>query len=105
MNRESRGWALALTAVLLAYPRGFRRHFGSELRADFARAASTATTAGRLRWLAAQIGHGLAERKSAAIRWVSWPSHRPHLYEPSGRRAMFWDNVRSDLRFTLRQAT
>jgi predicted permease len=104
MSHESRGWSRALSVVLLAYPRGFRRRFGSELHADFARAAANATTAARLRWLADQIGHGLAERKSAVIRWVWWPSHRPHLYEPSERHAMFWDNVRSDLRFTLRQA-
>lgn len=105
MRRESRGWSLALTLVLYAYPRGFRRRFGAELRADFARAATTASFAARLRWLAAQIGQGLAERRSAVVRWLWWPSHRPHLYEPSGRRAMFWDTLRSDVRFTLRQAT
>lgn len=90
--------------ALLAYPRGFRRHFGGELRADFERTAAAGTTAERLQWLGTHVGHGLTERTSAAIRWLWWPTHRPHFYESSGRRAMFWDNVRSDVRFTLRQA-
>lgn len=102
---RSPDWRAALlTVTLLAYPRGFRRHFGRELRQDFERAAAGATAAQQLRWLAAHLANGLAERWAAAIRWVWWPGHRPHMYEPSGRHAMFWDNVRSDLRFTLRQA-
>jgi putative ABC transport system permease protein len=104
MTSVSKSWGIALAVALAAYPRGFRRRFGDELRADFERAASTATTRDRLGMLATHVRNGLAERGAAVVRWTWWPTHRPHLYEPSGRRAMFWDGLRSDIRFTLRQA-
>jgi putative ABC transport system permease protein len=100
----STAWRLALSMALAAYPRRFRRRFGDELRADFYRVAPTATTLDRLRLLAAHVKNGLEERGAALVRWTWWPTHQPHLYEPSGRRAMFWDSLRSDTRFTLRQA-
>ena len=104
MTGVSTGWAIALRAALAAYPRGFRRRFGDELRADFERTAPTATTLDRLWMLATHVRNGLAERGAAVVRWTWWPTHRRHVYEPSGRHAMFWDGLRSDIRFTLRQA-
>jgi putative ABC transport system permease protein len=47
---------------------------------------------------------GLSERWSAIERWALWPGHSPHLYEPAGRHAMFWETLRTDLRHTLRLA-
>ena len=88
--------------ALLAYPRAFRRRFGDEMRDDFRRRADTGAR------LAATIGvlikDGLTERWAAVVRWSFWPNHQPHLYEPSGRHAMFWDSVRADLRYAIRQA-
>ena len=34
---------------------------------------------------------GSAERWAAVVRWSFFPNATPHLYEPSGRHAMFWD--------------
>ena len=88
--------------ALLTYPRAFRRRFGDEMRDDFRRRADTGAR------LAATIGvlikDGLTERGAAVARWSFWPNHQPHLYEPSGRHAMIWDSIRSDLRYTIRQA-
>ena len=99
---DRRSWAIRL--ALLAYPRAFRRRFGSELGADFRRAADGASSRRRLLMLASHLRNGLAERGAALARWAWWPNHQAHLYEPVGRHAMFWDNLRSDIRFTLRQA-
>ena len=104
MPMFSNAWELALSMALAAYPRGFRRRFGDELRADFHRVAPTTTTRHRLQILGTHVKSGLAERGAAVVRWMWWPAHQPHLYEPSGRRAMLWDSLRTDIRFTLRQA-
>ncbi|MGE0359123.1 MAG: ABC transporter permease [Vicinamibacterales bacterium] len=88
--------AEALFAVaLLAYPRAFRRRFGGEMREAFRRRAVA---------FASLVANGLAERWAAVVRWSFYPNATPHLYEPSGRFAMFWDTVRADLRFAIRQA-
>ena len=105
MTQFSSRWARALCVVLVAYPRAFRRRFGDEVRADFLREIAGATATRVVRILATHVRHGLAERAAAAVRWAWWPNHEAHLYEPTGRHAMFWDNLRSDIRFTLRQAT
>jgi putative ABC transport system permease protein len=90
------------SAAFLAYPRGFRRRFGAEMRDDFRRSpggfAATARLAGAL------IANGVRERGAAIARWSFYPPHTPHLYEPSGRHAMFWDPLRADIRYTIRQA-
>jgi len=89
--------AQALFAVaLLAYPRAFRRRFGGEMREAFRRRGAVA--------FASLVANGLAERWAAVVRWSFYPNATPHLYEPSGRFAMFWDTVRADLRFAIRQA-
>jgi putative ABC transport system permease protein len=119
-----------LSLALLAYPRAFRRRFGAEMRADFhrelrtpagsadprisgtTRTTSTSRTSRTrtariprtLRTLGTFVLSGLAERQSAVQRWLWWPGHQPHLYEPSGRHAMFWETLRTDLRHTLRLA-
>jgi putative ABC transport system permease protein len=89
---------LAFGVALMAYPRAFRRRFGAEMRADFHRDG--------LRWnaLLTHVASGTSERWSAVSRWLLWPGHQPHLYEPRGRHAMFWDTLRADLRHTLRLA-
>ena len=71
-------WALAV--ALLAYPRGFRRRFGREVRADFDRLLDEAGPLQVIRTLLAHVGQGLAERSAAFARWLWWPSVRPHLY-------------------------
>lgn len=96
-----------LGVVLLAYPRAFRRRFGAEMRADV-RAMLTANPTGlRVLWrhAAPLVLDGLSERWAAIGRWALWPGYRPHLYEPAGRHAMFWDTLRADVRHSIRQAT
>ncbi|MGD9902499.1 MAG: ABC transporter permease [Vicinamibacterales bacterium] len=89
--------AEALFALgLLAYPRAFRRRFGGEMREAFRRRGGDS--------LATLVADGLAERWAAVVRWSFFPNSTPHLYEPSGRRAMFWDSLRADVRFAIRQA-
>ena len=88
------------SAALLAYPKAFRRRFGGEMRDAF-RAASGRGTADML---ATHIVTGWSERWSAIVRWSLWSNDRPHLYEPSGSRSMFWDTLRTDIRHTLRIA-
>ncbi len=90
-------WAEALFAVgLRVYPRAFRRRFASEMREAFRRRGTVA--------FGTLVANGLAERWAAVVRWSFYPNATPHLYEPSGRHAMFWDTVRADVRFALRQA-
>jgi putative ABC transport system permease protein len=104
MRPSSRLASWACRLALAAYPRRFRRRFGAELQADFARFVDTASF-GQVVWNLLRHGvHGVAERGAAVTRWAWWSNHQPHLYEPSGRHAMFWDQLRSDIRFTLRQA-
>jgi putative ABC transport system permease protein len=81
---------------LIAYPRAFRRRFGAEMRDAFRRRGTAA--------FPSLVVNGLAERWAAVVRWSLFPNSTPHLYEPSGRHAMFWDTVRADVRFALRQA-
>ena len=99
MTAPQRSWiAETLFALaLLAYPRAFRRRFGAEMRDDFRR-PPRAAAGHRL------VRNGLAERWAGVVRWSFFPNATPHLYEPSGRHAMFWDTVRADVRFAIRQA-
>jgi predicted permease len=87
-----------LAVVLLAYPRAFRRRFGAEMRADF-RARPI-----EFGFFTTHFLNGCSERWAAIVRWSLWSNQRPHLYEPDGRRSMFWDTLRSDIRHTLRIA-
>lgn len=82
--------------ALLAYPRAFRRRFGAEMRDDFRRR-------GQLR-LATLVTNGIAERWAAVVRWSYFPNFKPHLYEPTGRHHMFFDTLRADVRYAIRQA-
>ncbi len=106
-----------LRAALLAYPRAFRRRFGAEILSDLDRQGTSGTsgtmrtsgtntfgTPGTISTVGTLVAAGLAERWAAARRLLFWPNHRPHLYEPSGRHAMFWDTLRSDLQHTIRLA-
>src|SRR6476619_6795572 len=102
-RQTSRLASAALAVALLAYPRSFRRRFGREVEADFERLVGDATATQIGRHLLVHVQQGLAERGSAIVRWSWWPNPTPHLYEPTGRHAMFWDALRSDVRFTLRQ--
>ncbi|MGQ0733651.1 MAG: ADOP family duplicated permease [Acidobacteriota bacterium] len=102
--RLPRARSLAFGLALLAYPRAFRRHFGAEMRADFARQQSDLGPAATLVQLGTVVATGLAERWSALTRLLLWPNHSPHLYAPTGRHAMFWDTLRSDLQHALRLA-
>ncbi|MGE0866315.1 MAG: ABC transporter permease [Vicinamibacterales bacterium] len=90
---------LLFSIGLLAYPRAFRRRFGDEMRDDFRR-----STLGTLGTLGTLTLNGLAERWAAMVRWTLFPNFTPHLYEPQGRHFMFWDTVRADLRYAIRQA-
>jgi putative ABC transport system permease protein len=84
--------------ALLAYPKAFRRHFGAEMRDEFARSN------GGLLTIARHVTNGLAERGSAITRWAYFPDFTPHLYESHGSHFMFWDTLRADIRHTLRLA-
>jgi predicted permease len=108
VSRRQRVAAWIFAHVLLrAYPRGFRKRFGREMVADF-EAALLAHPRSLLRITRREalpiVANGLSERWSAFERWALWPGHTPHLYEPVGRHAMFWETLRTDLRHTLRQA-
>ena len=98
MSAPRRSWvAETLFGLgLRAYPRAFRRRFGDEMREAFHRRGTLA--------FGSLVRHGLGERWAAVVRWSFFPNATPHLYEPSGRHAMFWDTVRADLRFAIRQA-
>jgi putative ABC transport system permease protein len=112
VSRGAPLWTVLLfETTLLAYPRAFRRRFGAPMRDTFLRQDAAAARAGwgaRLRFVVGTtvhtIGSGLAERVAAFVRLVWWPNHRPHLYAPEGRHAMFWDTLRADVRHTLRLA-
>ncbi len=104
MNAPHRSWIVEtlFSVALLAYPRAFRARFGDEMRDDFRRAPLG--TLGTVGTLGALIVEGVSERRAAIARWAFFPNHIPHLYEPAGRHAMFWDTLRSDVRHTLRMA-
>lgn len=107
MTPEPRLANALFALALLAYPRAFRRRFGDEMRADFRRALAGTPGAHRVplyQQLQSVAIDGLSERWSAVERWMLWPGHRPHLYEPAGRHAMFWETLRTDVRHTLRLA-
>ncbi|HVG85081.1 MAG TPA: ABC transporter permease [Vicinamibacterales bacterium] len=108
MTRRSGAAAWVFSHLLLhAYPRAFRRRFGAEMLADF-RSALAAEPGAAWRVLLRQggpiVADGISERWSAVERWALWPGHQPHLYEPAGRHAMFWETLRTDLRHTFRLA-
>jgi predicted permease len=86
----------AFSAGLLTYPRAFRRRFGAEMREDLRRQ--------RVLAFGTLVANGLAERWAAVVRWSFFPAQSPHLYEPTGRHSMFWDTIRGDVRFAIRQA-
>jgi putative ABC transport system permease protein len=88
--------------ALFAYPRAFRRRFGSEMYDDFCRRPQG--TLDTLRTLVALANNGLAERGVAFARWAWFSNATPHLYEPTGRHHMFFDTLRADVRHTLRVA-
>src|SRR5688500_6944133 len=85
----------ASSLALVPYPAPFRQRSAGEMRRDFDGRPRTGLTV---------FWSGLAERVSAINRFLFWPNHRPHLYMPSGRHAMFWDTLRSDLQHTIRLA-
>jgi putative ABC transport system permease protein len=84
--------------ALLAYPRAFRKRFGAEMRHEFIHSGHGSLS------LLKHVTNGLQERGAAITRWAYFPSSTPHLYEPSGGHAMFWDSLRGDIRHTLRLA-
>ncbi|MEZ5419649.1 MAG: ABC transporter permease [Vicinamibacterales bacterium] len=89
--------------ALRSYPRAFRDQFGDDLARTLEDAwqAPATTPAARSRLLARTITSGLAERGVALRRWPLWPNRQPHLYEPRGRRAVLWENLRSDIGHAL----
>jgi hypothetical protein len=84
--------------ALLAYPRAFRKRFGAEMRDEFDRSRRGFPS------LLKHVTSGLQERGAALTRWAYFPASTPHLYESSGRHAMFWDVLRGDIRHTIRLA-
>ncbi|HKH75261.1 MAG TPA: ABC transporter permease [Vicinamibacterales bacterium] len=84
--------------ALLAYPRAFRKRFGAEMRDEFDRSRRGFPS------LLKHVTNGLQERGAALTRWAYFPASTPHLYESSGRHAMFWDVLRGDIRHTMRLA-
>lgn len=96
------GWIVAL--ALLAYPRGFRRRFGDEMRTDVRRALASTGVRGTCRQSGTLILSGLAERATAVRQLLISSQARPHLYQPQGRHAALWDGLFWDVRRTLSQA-
>jgi hypothetical protein len=96
------GWIVAL--ALLAYPRGFRRRFGDEMRTDVRRALGTTGVRGACRQVGTLTLSGLAERATAVRQVLMSSQARPHLYQPQGRHAALWDGLFWDVRRTLSQA-
>ena len=91
MSAPPRSWIVErlFSTAFLAYPRAFRARFGDEIRDDFRR--RPLGTLGTLGTFGTVIVEGVRERRSAMTRWAFFPNHIPHLYEPAGRHAMFWD--------------
>jgi putative ABC transport system permease protein len=84
--------------ALLAYPRAFRKRFGAEMRDEFVRSEHGFSS------LVHHVINGFQERGVAIARWAYSPTSTPHLYDSSGRHAMFWDQLRGDIRQTIRLA-
>ena len=101
MTRPGRLADALLSMALLAYPRAFRERFGGEMRADFHASRAARSQRPLVRLLSVHVLNGFAERRSAIRRWPLRPNRRPHLYEPRGRRAMFWENLRTDVGHAL----
>ena len=102
MTGLARRVALALFGItLLAYPRAFRNRYGREMRVDFLALAAQAPPSILGRALLDHLASGAAERLIALRRWPLMPNRSPHLYEPRGRRAMFWEHLRSDVGHAL----
>jgi putative ABC transport system permease protein len=97
------GWLAAL--AVRAYPRGFRRRFGEEMRADLQRVLDTTGTRGVFSQIGMFAVTGLAERATALRqRLLRSPQSRRPLYEPQDRHAALWDALLWDLRRALRHA-
>ncbi|MBL8138725.1 MAG: ABC transporter permease [Acidobacteria bacterium] len=90
-----------LGLALLAYPKAFRARFGPEIRADFRVIAATGPWPVLVHTLGQHVVCGAAERVAALRRWPLWPNRQSHLYEPRGSRAVFWENLRSDIGHAL----
>lgn len=90
-----------LSVALLAYPKAFRMRFGNEIRADFHALAVDAPVSMLMKSLWHHVAGGSAERVAALRRWPLWPNRQPHLYEPRGRSAVLWENLRSDIGHAL----
>jgi putative ABC transport system permease protein len=95
-------FSFLFSLALLAYPRAFRRRFGGEMYDDFRRRSLGPVRT--LRTLGTLAMNGLAERWSAVVRWAWFSNATPHLYEPTGRHHMFFDDLRADVRHTIRLA-
>jgi putative ABC transport system permease protein len=94
--------SLLFSLALLAYPHAFRRRFGDEMYDDFRRRPLGAL--GTVRTLGTLAINGLAERRSAVVRWAWFSNATPHLYQPTGRHHLFLDTLRADVRYTIRLA-
>jgi putative ABC transport system permease protein len=88
---------IVFAIALHAYPRAFRRRFGDEMRAAFAHRPTW-------RQLASIVADGIRERRTAIRLALTSPAHVHHLYEPSGRHAMFWDVLLADVRHAIRMS-
>ena len=91
-------WHTALFSLAMrAYPRPFRERFGAEMRVAFAHRPSW-------RQLASIVADGFRERRHAIGLVLTSPAHLHHLYESSGRHAMFRDALLADVRHTIRMS-
>lgn len=96
--------------ALRAYPAAFRAQFGTDLARTLddawrdRRSGPAVRLAARARLLGTTFTSGLAERGVAVSR-LTWRSHRPHLYAPTGRHASMWDSLRFDVAAAVRGLT
>ncbi len=95
------GWLVAL--ALIAYPSGFRRRFGDELREDSWRVFETTGVRGALVHIGSLVVSGLAERGTALQQVLgSAPLDRTRYAPRAGSRDALVLDVRYALRFARR---
>jgi len=95
-------------ALLLAFPRRFRRRYGGAMRQAFRARYAAAVASGRrgpflARALCDVLGNAILERVSAARDWLLFPTvHEQLARREQERRPMPWHALTTDVRYALR---
>ena len=95
-------------ALLLAFPRRFRRRHGGPMKQIFRERYATAIKHGRrgpflARAVADVLGNAALERVAATRDWLAFPNAHEQLARcEQERRPMPWQTVKTDVRYALR---